>query len=146
DILARNLEESVAASEIRDRTEHYVRAHVSRVPLVALARFGRTWDLFKPGDNVTLGELQRRPRAWSWIAFALYWALIPLAVFGGYVLRRDRALLALLAMPVLVTVTGVLFWGNPRFRRPAELVILVLAAVALDALLAHRTTPAAAVS
>jgi 4-amino-4-deoxy-L-arabinose transferase-like glycosyltransferase len=143
DILARNLEESVAASEIRDRTVHYVRAHASRVPLVALARVGRTWDLFKPGDNVTLGELQRRPRAWSWIAFALYWALIPLAVFGGYVLRRDRALLALLAMPALVTLTGVLFWGNPRFRRPAELVIVVLAAVAIDALLARRTTPAA---
>jgi 4-amino-4-deoxy-L-arabinose transferase-like glycosyltransferase len=138
DILDRNLEESVAASEIRARTAHYVAGHASRLPLVALARFGRTWDLFKQSSNVTLGELQRRPRAWSWIALALYTVLVVLACIGGYFLRRDPALLPLLAMPVLVSLTGVLFWGNPRFRRPAELVIVVLAAVAIDALAAHR--------
>ncbi len=138
DILDRGLEESVAAGEIRSRTEHYVRAHLSRVPLVALARFGRTWDVFKPGDNVTLGELQRRPRVWSWIALAMYAVLVVLAIGGAYVLRRDPSLLVLLTMPVLVTITGVLFWGNPRFRRPAEIVIVVLAGVAIDALLARR--------
>jgi 4-amino-4-deoxy-L-arabinose transferase-like glycosyltransferase len=133
DILNRNLEESVAASEIRSRSAHYVAGHTGRLPLVALARFGRTWDLFKPASNVTLGELQRRPRVWSWIALAMYGVLVVLACLGGYRSRRDPALLPLLAMPVLVTLTGVLFWGNPRFRRPAELVIVVLAAVAIDA-------------
>lgn len=144
DILSRNLEESVAASEIRARTDHYVAGHLSRVPLVALARFGRTWDLFKQSSNVTLGELQRRPRVWSWIALAMYAVLVVLACVGGYLLRRDPALFPLLAMPVLVTLTGVLFWGNPRFRRPAELVIVVLAAVAIDAVIARgNPTPAA---
>jgi 4-amino-4-deoxy-L-arabinose transferase-like glycosyltransferase len=144
DILARNLEESVAASEIRARTQHYVAGHASRLPVVALARFGRTWDLFKPSDNVTLGELQRRPRAWSWVALAIYASLVVLACIGGYLLRRDPALLPLLAMPVLVSLTGVFFWGNPRFRRPAEIVIVVLAAVAIDTLLARRQPPAVA--
>ena len=62
---------------------------------------------------MTLGELQRRPRMWSWIALAMYAALVALAVGGAYVLRRDPSLLVLLGMPVLVTVTGALFWGNP---------------------------------
>jgi 4-amino-4-deoxy-L-arabinose transferase-like glycosyltransferase len=139
DILDRGLEESVAASEIRTRTVHYVTHHVSRAPLVALARLGRTWDVWKPADNVTLGELQRRPRAWSWIALGMYAGLVMLAIGGGYRLRREPSLLVLLSMPVLVSVTGVLFWGNPRFRRPAEIVIVVLAGVAIDALLGRRT-------
>ena len=84
---------------------------------------------------MTLGELQRRPRVWSWIALALYAALVPLAVAGGVILRRRGVPIApFVAMPVLVTVTGVLFWGNPRFRRPAEVAIVVLAAVAIEAL------------
>jgi 4-amino-4-deoxy-L-arabinose transferase-like glycosyltransferase len=146
DILDRGLEESVAAGEIRARTVDYVTGHVSRVPLVVLARVGRTWDIFKPADNVTLGELQRRPRMWSWIALAMYAALVALAVGGAYVLRRDPSLLVLLGMPVLVTVTGALFWGNPRFRRPAEIVIVVLAGVAIDALLARRAPQPAEVA
>jgi 4-amino-4-deoxy-L-arabinose transferase-like glycosyltransferase len=146
DILDRGLEESVTASEIRSRTADYVSGHLSRVPLVALARLGRTWDVFEPADNVALGELQRRPRSWSWIALAMYAALVVLAILGGYVLRRDPSLLVLLSMPVLVTLTGALFWGNPRFRRPAEIVLVVLAGVAIDALLARRAArPAAAV-
>ena len=62
---------------------------------------------------------------------------------GAYVLRREPSLLLLLSMPVLVTLTGVLFWGNPRFRRPAEIVLVVLAGVAIDALLARRAQPEA---
>jgi 4-amino-4-deoxy-L-arabinose transferase-like glycosyltransferase len=146
DILDRGLEESVGASKIRSRAANYVRDNLSRVPLVALARIGRTWDVFKPADNVTLGELQRRPRAWSWVGLAMYAALVVLAAGGAYVLRREPSLLVLLAMPVLVTLTGALFWGNPRFRRPAEIVLVVLAGAAIDALLARRTRqPAEAV-
>ena len=127
DITSKPIEESVAASEIRTRVEHYVDHHKSRLALVALARVGRTWDVFKPGDNVTLGVLQRRPRFWSWFALAMYAALVPTAIAGAFVLRRRRVpITPLAAMPVLVTVTAVLFWGNPRFRRPAEVAIVVL--------------------
>jgi 4-amino-4-deoxy-L-arabinose transferase-like glycosyltransferase len=144
DILDRGLEESVAASDIRSRAAHYVEHHLGRTPLVALARLGRTWDVWKPADNVTLGALQRRPRAWSWVALGAYAALAVLAIGGGYLLRREPSLLVLLSMPVLASITGVLFWGNPRFRRPAEIVIVVLAGIAIDALLPRRTRAAAA--
>jgi 4-amino-4-deoxy-L-arabinose transferase-like glycosyltransferase len=139
DITSRPIEESVAASEVRSRTAHYVEHHLSRTPLVALARLGRAWDVFKPADNVTLGELQRRPRAWSWFALAMYVALIPFALAGANILRRrGMSLVPFVAMITLVAGTAVLFWGNPRFRRPAEIAIVVLAAVALDALATKR--------
>ncbi len=139
DITNRPIEESVAASHVRSRTAHYVEHHVGRAPLVALARLGRAYEVFKPADNVTLGELQRRPRAWSWFALAMYAALIPFACWGALILRgRGTSLVPLVAMVTLVTATAVLFWGNPRFRRPAEIAIVVLAAVALDALAAKR--------
>ena len=143
DITNRPIEESVAASEIRSRVAHYVEHHKSRLALVAAARIGRTWDVFKPGDNVTLGVLQRRPREWSWLALAMYALLVPAAVAGVFVLKRRRApVTSFVAMPILVTVTAALFWGNPRFRRPAEVAIVVLAAVSLDAALTRlrRTT------
>ena len=139
DITNQPIEESVAASEVRSRTAHYVEHHAGRAPLVALARLGRAWDVFKPADNVTLGELQRRPRAWSWFALAMYAGLIPFALAGANILRQRRvSLVPFVAMLTLVTGTAVLFWGNPRFRRPAEIAIVVLAAVALDALATKR--------
>lgn len=143
DITARPIEEDVAASEIRSRTVRYVEHHKSRLPLVVLARVGRVWDVYRPADNVGIGELERRPRTWSWIALGIYAVLVPLAAAGVFVLRRRKVSVGpLLAMPVMVTGTAALFWGDPRFRRPAEIAIVVLAAVAIDAILRRRATSA----
>jgi 4-amino-4-deoxy-L-arabinose transferase-like glycosyltransferase len=140
DITARPIEEDVAASEIRTRTLHYVEHHKAKFPLVAIARVGRVWDLYRPGYNVSIGELERRPRAWSWFALACYGVMVPFAAAGAFILRRRRvAVGSLLALPVMVTLTAALFWGDPRFRRPAEIAIVVLAAVAIDALVARRS-------
>ena len=133
------LEEDIAASEIRSRTVRFVEHHKGELPLVVLARVGRVWDLYKPAYNVSIGELEQRPRVWSWIALVIYAALLPLAAAGAFVLRRRRTAVApLVAMPVMVTITAAAFWGDPRFRRPAEIAIVVLAAVAIDAFATRR--------
>jgi hypothetical protein len=63
-----------------------------------------------------------------------YWLLVPVAVAGGVILRRRREvrLLPLVAMPVLVFIVTTLFYGLTRFRLPAEIAFVVLAAAALD--------------
>ena len=109
----------------------YAREHAERVPLVAAARFARTWGLWDP-FAVPEGR-----RAWvQRLGAALYFALIPLAVYGLVLLRRRRVpVLIVLAPFVTVTVTALLAYGQIRFRHSAELSLVVLGAVALDRLL-----------
>jgi 4-amino-4-deoxy-L-arabinose transferase-like glycosyltransferase len=115
----------------------YAREHAGRVPLVAAARFARTWGLWQP-FAVPEGR-----RAWvQKIGAALYFALVPLAVYGLVLLRRRRVpVLIVLAPFVTVTVTALLAYGQIRFRHSAELSLVVLGAVALDRLL-PRASPA----
>jgi 4-amino-4-deoxy-L-arabinose transferase-like glycosyltransferase len=115
----------------------YARDHAGRVPLVAAARFARTWGLWQP-FAVPEGR-----RAWvQQVGAALYFALIPLAVYGLVLLRRRRVpVLIVLAPFVTVTVTALLAYGQIRFRHSAELSLVVLGAVALDRLL-PRASPA----
>jgi 4-amino-4-deoxy-L-arabinose transferase-like glycosyltransferase len=115
----------------------YARDHAGRVPLVAAAGFARTWGLWQP-FAVPEGR-----RAWvQQVGAALYFALIPLAVYGLVLLRRRRVpVLIVLAPFVTVTVTALLAYGQIRFRHSAELSLVVLGAVALDRLL-PRASPA----
>lgn len=126
------LEESVYSSRLRADARAYVSDHVADVPKVAVARVGRLWGVFRTGQGVTLDELQNRPRAVSWAALASLAVLAPLAVAGAVRLRRlGRPVVLLAAMPVMVTVVAAGFYGNPRFRVPADLALVVLAAVAV---------------
>jgi hypothetical protein len=54
--------------------------------------------------------------------------------------RRGQPLGLLLAPFALVAVVSVLGYGTPRFRVPAEIPLVVLAAVALAALAGRRRT------
>ncbi len=126
-------DESVVAARLRRGALSYARSNVRQVPLVGLARLGRMWELYKPGGNVDIGDLQRRPRVWTWVGVGALVCLLPLGVVGARRLRRDKAeLMMLLAMPVIVSVTALVAYGNPRFRRPAEISLVVFAAIGAD--------------
>lgn len=126
------LEESVFSARLRADARAYVGDHQSDLPEVAAARVGRLWGVFRTSQGVELDELQNRPRPVSWAGLVTLAALVPLAVAGGLRLRRaGRPIVLLAAMPVMVTVVAALFYGNPRFRVPADLALVVLAAVAL---------------
>ena len=67
----------------------------------------------------------------------MFWLLAPLAIAGAWLLRRRRQPLAILLVPLaMVTLTALLTYGSTRFRFAAEPSIVVLAAVAVDALAA----------
>jgi hypothetical protein len=69
----------------------------------------------------------------------MFWPLVALAAAGVVVLRRRRvALLPLLVPIVVVTLDAAAFYGLVRFRVPAEVSIVVLAAIGLDALATRR--------
>jgi hypothetical protein len=61
--------------------------------------------------------------------------LIPFAAAGLVALRRRGEVTWILAAPfIIVAVTALTTYGNLRFREPAEIALVVLAAVSLDEL------------
>ena len=74
----------------------------------------------------------------------VYYVLLIPALLGLVVLRRRRTPLWVLVAPaVSVTIAAVLGYGFLRLREPAELTLVVAAAVAIDQFL-HFRRPSAA--
>jgi 4-amino-4-deoxy-L-arabinose transferase-like glycosyltransferase len=142
-ISKQGLEESVASQLERKQALHYANTHKSRLPVVALARFGRAWYLYKPADSVTVDALQYRPRTWSWVGMGMFFAMIPFAVVGFFGLRRRKMpVWPLASMFVMVSVAVVVFLGNTRYRVPADLALVALAACGLEWILRGGRTRA----
>ena len=67
--------------------------------------------------------------------------MVPFAIAGGIVLRRRRVpLTPLVAQFVVVAVTALAIYGLVRFRVPAEVALVVLAAVGVDRLVTRTRT------
>jgi 4-amino-4-deoxy-L-arabinose transferase-like glycosyltransferase len=129
----------------RRRGLRYAREHVGRLPAVLLLREARMWDLYRPRDNVSFGVIEGRDRNVTRAGQRALWAMMPVAVIGLVILRRRRTpVTPLVAQLVAVALTALLAYGAVRFRVPADIVLLVLLAVVLDAVLARIRREAAA--
>ena len=126
-------EESVRVNYWRDLGIDYAMHHKSRWPVVALARLGRAWDVYKPGQNLQFMQIEGRPRAWSALAQWMFWLAAPLSVIGLAVMRRRRvSTWPVVAQYIGVCIICVLIYGTVRFRTPADLMAMILAGIALD--------------
>jgi hypothetical protein len=128
-------DEAEAAARSRRDGIDYITSHAGDLPKVAVARWLRTFGLFRPGQQTELEALEGRPLDWERAGTFLYWLLAPLAI-GGLVLllRRHATVWPLVATLVTVTVSTVITYGTQRFRITAEPAIVVLAATALVAI------------
>jgi hypothetical protein len=89
------------------------------------------WGVFRPFQTA---ELDARGLNADRVGLFASYALIPLAIWGLVIIRRrEQSILPMLALAAMVTVTAVIFYGAIRFRVPADVAIVVCAAVALDA-------------
>ena len=131
-------DQSVVSRIYRDRAIDYMKDHKSKVPVVVLARVGRDWSLFRPGDMLDWNLNEGRPRWVTGLGLVFYYPLL-LAAIGGVVVmkRRRQRQWPLLMPPLIVSVASVLSYGQTRFRSPAEPVLVVLAAVGIAALVAR---------
>jgi 4-amino-4-deoxy-L-arabinose transferase-like glycosyltransferase len=131
-------DQSQVASAFRHRGLAYMKAHASRVPLVVLARLGRTWSLFRPLDLVTLNTGEDREEWVTRLGLVAYYPTLLLAAGGAVVLWRRRArdaLWILLVPVVIVTLNTVITYGQARFRAGAEPSLALLAAVGIVAIM-----------
>jgi 4-amino-4-deoxy-L-arabinose transferase-like glycosyltransferase len=148
-----SIDPSLRSRDRRERAVDYITDHAERVPVVVLARLGRTADLYGLGSLVAFDRGEEKP-AWAvWAGIASWWLLAPAAIAGWIGLGRrrgsedgddhsDRSRARWwLAVPLLaVFVTTVLFYGAHRIRAPAEPVVVVLAAAGAVALYERGTT------
>jgi 4-amino-4-deoxy-L-arabinose transferase-like glycosyltransferase len=140
--LAEDADRSVLAAMYRDDAVHYIRTHLSRLPIVIAARVGRVTGLWNLQQQAALDHFPAgREKELAWAAWYGYFALTLLSIAGGVILRRRRIpVFPLLLFPALVLVTTIITFGQVRYRATAEVALVVLAAVAIDAAIGTRRT------
>ena len=136
----RAFDESERAAAAADQAQGYIRDHLGRLPVVMAARVARMWDLYRPGQNVQFNwQLEARGERTSQLALFSYYALVPFAIGGVVVLRRRaRPISPLVGMAVMITITAAWTFGTTRYRIPADVALVVAAAVGIEALLRRR--------
>lgn len=147
-------DEIVWAGEQRRVGLTYMRENVGSLPKVAAVRVARTFGVYDPMDQITYESLERfafaSPEASAGarrlrVGWAVYIGVAAFAVAGIVLQRRRRKPLWPLLIPLLgAALVAAAGYGNQRFRLPAEPMLVVLAAVAADALIG-RLRPDASV-
>jgi 4-amino-4-deoxy-L-arabinose transferase-like glycosyltransferase len=128
-------DESERDAEPRDQAVEYMKEHITRLPVVMLARVGRIWGAFKPGQTTFFDwAIEYRGRVASWLGLFAYYLLVPFAVGGLVQLWRRRVpILPLLAAPVIVTLAVAATFSVTRYRAPGEVSLVVAAALGMVA-------------
>lgn len=128
-------DQSVVSKGYREIAIEYISNHKRQVPTVVAYRIGRALGLYAPGDMTWLNQGEGRARWASWVGMVQWYVLVPAAVAGAVVLRRRRVpVWPLASTAIVVLITVVAFYGIVRFRLPLDVAVVVLAAVAVDAL------------
>jgi hypothetical protein len=133
---ALNNEESLDAKKDREIALDYISEHKGQVPRVVAARIGRVWDVYRPYQNARLSTYEGRPIDLTKYSLYAYWIVGGLGIVGGVITYRRRVtLIPLVAQVLLVTFVAAAAYGALRFRGPAEVALIALAGVTLDAAL-----------
>ncbi len=127
-------DESDEALYWQHAAEHYIEAHKTRALEVAVDRVGLEWNLYAPLRHADQDFLEGWPTPVSDAWLIWYYPLVALAIGGTVILRRRRQpIYPLMALVIVPTITAIVTYGGLRFRSEAEVAIVILAAVALDA-------------
>jgi 4-amino-4-deoxy-L-arabinose transferase-like glycosyltransferase len=129
-------DESIGAGDEETAAVTFIKHHLDRLVPVTLAKLGRGFGFFKPVENVSLDIFfEDRPYHWAYVGLWSYYALLALSIPGFVVLVRRRVTpLPLIAVTLAVMATMIIAFGGTRYRTPFEVVIAILAAVAIDGL------------
>lgn len=132
----KRLDPSEQDRAIRAESMHYIRAHLTRLPVVILARLGRITHLYEPFQEVAFDRLfLRQETAVGYAIVWSFWGVALLALGGVVLLRRQRVQVwPLLIIPAIVCISVAMTFAQTRYRAPAEVSLVILAAVSIDTL------------
>jgi hypothetical protein len=114
-----------------------MRDNLERLPATVLARYGRLLGVFRPAQTAEIDATWLNSATWPvWAWITSFWLVAAFAARGSVLLRRWRRLQWPLVAPVvIVLLVATVAFGDPRYHSPADLGLVVLAAVALDHLI-----------
>jgi 4-amino-4-deoxy-L-arabinose transferase-like glycosyltransferase len=138
--LAPRLDESETALTLRHGAQHYIRAHLGRLPLVAVVRVGRVLGVSHVAQQIDLDVfVEGRERPLVIVGLLVGYATEIAAIAGAVILHRRRGppVFPLLAVPAVVLLTVALTYATDRFRASAETALAILTAAALDTAWEH---------
>ena len=128
----RNNEAEMDTIERRDALD-YARAHLSRLVFVLPLRALWEWSLLHPS---VVAERETGLDYPSWTAYVQAvgtWILLPLGIFGIWLLRRRRFVVwPLVTMVALATANGMIFTPSFRYRIDGIVALVIGGAAALD--------------
>ncbi len=111
----------------------FMRANSGRVPVVAAARIGRTFNFYRPFQQVYLEAGRETPIPVLRAGLFSYWLLVPFAVLGAIAARRRRIPIYPLLVPFAIVVLSVAMTiGAVRYRASAEIPFLILVSIGID--------------
>ena len=120
---------SVDSRVARDQAFAYIGEHMADQPRVMAARLGRLWSVYRPLETAALNTQEGREQWASHLSIAALYLIVLLALLGWWQLGHGWARWLLGIMVVHVSLMGALFYGIPRFRVPAEVALVVAAAI-----------------
>jgi 4-amino-4-deoxy-L-arabinose transferase-like glycosyltransferase len=124
--------EAQLRSQLQDLAFDYIQAHPASVPKAffwnGLSRF---WDIRRPSYVLDDARAQGRSATLAGISLALYWVMLPLAVYGVWRMRRAPRLFW--PIVVLAAAASIVFTvdASTRYRAPLEPLIATLAVAAV---------------
>lgn len=122
-------DESVDSRMLREQAFEYIGDHLADQPRVMVARVGRMWGFYKPQGTVWLNQGEGRELWASHLGLIAGYLLLPLAAIGWWRMGPRSMRWMIVAMVGYVTVLAALTYGIPRFRVPADVVLVVAAAI-----------------
>lgn len=128
--------EQVQYDEARHRAVSYATKHISRWPVVVIAREARTWSVLGAFHFQTgLPRIRFSVTLYDWLLFA------GTIVGIGLALKRRLTIWPLLLLLLSVTLTIAVTYGNPRYLATAEPALAVFTGIAIAPLFRPRAQP-----
>lgn len=136
-------DESVRDEFNREKALDYTLDNLDRYPQVALARIGRSLELFRVGHTLRMNyQVEGRWEEPSTIGLALYYALVPFTIIGAFVMRRrGMRLTPMLAMWPAIMFASATTFGLTRYRVPIDIAMMAMSAIAIAWVIHQLRTP-----
>jgi 4-amino-4-deoxy-L-arabinose transferase-like glycosyltransferase len=142
-------DESEIDTVLRNAGLKYIGSHLDRLPTVEKERLSRVLGVMKPSSYVATDTVIDSREAWvAWLGLISFYAVALLAIGGIVVVRKSRSVpvFPLLVPIAIFFITTLILYGETRFRTTAEPSLVVLAAVAIDAVIVRFSRRNAALS